>query len=124
MSSSRNSTEHVHDGLLLVLRGWTGEFLQIRQVADGDYRLWHPDGSYFGRLIPDELHRDESISGTVFGPTGIYLADAKDGRLHVDTLRRRARATATVIDPGEFESPGSLKPVERRWPRRSSPAPF
>lgn len=121
MGSSQSSAEHVQDGPPLVLRGWTGEFLQIRRVADGDYRLWHPDGLYFGRLIPDELHRDESISGTVFGPTGIYLADAKDGRLHVNALRRRARAMETEIDVGEFESPGNLEPVERRWPRRSSP---
>ena len=109
----------MHHDATLVLRGWTGEFLQIRRIGEDDYRLWHPDGSYFGRLIPDGLHRDDSISGTVFGPTGIYLADAEDGRLHVDALRRRARATATGIDPVAFASPGSLEPVERRWPRRA-----
>jgi hypothetical protein len=119
MRSLRSSTEQLQDGPLCVVRGWMGEFLQGRRLDEGDYRLWHSDGAYFGRLIPDDLHRDESASGTVFGPTGIYLADAKDGRLHVDAPRRRARATAAGFDPGDFESPGSLAPVERRWHRPS-----
>jgi hypothetical protein len=121
MRGLQNSVEQLQEGPLCVVRGWMGEFLQGRRLEEGDYRLWHSDGAYYGRLTPDELHGDESASGTVFGPTGIYLADATDGRLHVDTRRRRARATAEGFDPGDFESPGSLEPVERRWHRPHSP---
>ena len=101
-----------------VLRGWTGEFLQAREVEDGDYRLWHPDGSYFGRLVPDADHSADVASGTVFGPTGLYLADAARGRLRIDPARRRVRASADGYDEAAFASPGDLAPVERRWPRR------
>lgn len=110
-----NATEDAEH--MLVLRGWTGEFLQVREVEDGDYRLWHPDGSYFGRLIPDARHSADALSGTVFGPTGLYLADAVRGRLRVDPERRRARASAGVQETA-FAPPGDLAPVERRWPRR------
>jgi hypothetical protein len=102
----------------LVLRGWTGEFLQAHEVGDGDYRLWHPDGSYFGRLIPDAEHSAGVASGTVFGPTGLYLADAVRGRLRIDPSRRRVRGSADGYDETAFASPGDLAPVERRWPRR------
>jgi hypothetical protein len=108
----------VEDGCELVLRGWTGEFFQTRELAEGDLRLWHPDGSYYGRLIPDGSHTDASASGTVYGPAGLYLADAQRGRLRVDPLRRRARAVAEHLGEDEFASPGNLAAVDRRWPRR------
>lgn len=99
-------------------RGWTGEFFQTRELGYGDYRLWHPDGTYYGRLIPDASQSDDVASGTVYGPTGLYLADVTRGRLRVDALRHRARAVAEGYAPGEFESAGTLTAVERRWPRR------
>jgi hypothetical protein len=102
----------------LVLRGWTGEFLQAREVEPGDYRLWHPDGTYFGRLVTDELHTDEIASGTVYGPTGLYLADALKGRLRVNPRRRQARVGAEGYTEEAYASPGSLPAVDRRWPRR------
>jgi hypothetical protein len=106
------------NGSAITVRGWTGEYLQTRRLADGDYGLWHPDGEYFGRLVPDAEQTCEQVSGTVFGPTGLYLADAAGGRLRVDPRRRRARATAVEQDEDAFASPGNLAPVERRWPRR------
>ena len=105
-------------GSPITLRGWTGEFLQTRRLEDGDYGLWHPDGAYFGRLVPDAEQAGDQVSGTVFGPTGAYLADAAGGRLRVDTRRRRARATTVEQDEDAFASPGDLAPIERRWPRR------
>jgi hypothetical protein len=102
----------------LAVRGWTGEFFQTRELAHGDFRLWHPDGAYFGRLIPDADQVDDVASGTVYGPTGQYLADVTRGRLRVETLRRRAQAVAEGYAAEEFESPGNLAAVERRWPRR------
>jgi hypothetical protein len=109
----------LHDqGEELTLRGWTREFLQARRFGDGDYRLWHADGTYFGRLVPDEDHTDEAGSGTVFGPTGLYLADASGGRLHVNPLKRRMLAWSLGLTEEDLESPGTLPPVERRWPRR------
>lgn len=102
----------------LVLRAWTGEFFQAREVAPDDLRLWHPDGTYFGRLIPDDAHTEEVASGTVFGPSGLYLADASRGRLRVDPRRRQARAISAGYLAGDLESPGDLEPTERRWPRR------
>jgi hypothetical protein len=102
----------------LVLRGWTGEFFQARELAPGDLRLWHPDGTYYGRLIPDHAHTDEAASGTVFGPTGLYLSDASRGRLRVDPRRRQARAAAADCGADDLESPGDLEPTDRRWPRR------
>ena len=101
-----------------MLRGWTGEFFQARELGPGDLRLWHPDGSYYGRLIPDEAHTDEVASGVVYGPTGLYLADAQKGRLRVNALRRQARATSGRFSRLDFTSPGNLEPVERSWPRR------
>ncbi|HEY1480485.1 MAG TPA: hypothetical protein VGF46_10665 [Gaiellales bacterium] len=109
------------DTRVLTLRGWTGEYLQARELEDGDFRLWHPDGSYCGRLVPGGPQEGDTPSGTVYGPTGLYLADAQDGRLHVDLRRRRARATAQGIPANELASPGELPAVERRWPRRSGP---
>jgi hypothetical protein len=100
------------------VRGWTGEFFQTREVVAGDYRLWHPDGSYYGRLIPDAAHTQDLASGTVFGPTGLYLADVTRGRLRVEPLRRRARAVAEGYPAEAFDPPGNLGSVERRWPRR------
>jgi hypothetical protein len=102
----------------LVLRGWTGEFFQARELAPGDLRLWHPDGTYYGRLITDDAHTNDAASGTVFGPTGLYLADASRGRLRVDPRRRQARAVAACYSPEDLASPGNLEPTERRWPRR------
>jgi hypothetical protein len=102
----------------VALRGWTGEFFQTHELEEGDIRLWHPDGSYYGRLIPDAEHTEQLASGTVYGPTGLYLADARRGRLRVDPLRRRARATADGFSKDEFASPGNLAAVVRRWPRR------
>ena len=101
-----------------MLRGWTGEFFQARELGPGDLRLWHPDGSYYGRLVADDAHTDEVASGVVYGPTGLYLADAAKGRLRVNSLRREARATTGRLSSLDFTSPGSLEPVERRWPRR------
>jgi hypothetical protein len=108
----------IEDTCAVVLRGWTGEFFQTRELDHGDLRLWHPDGSYFGRLIPDAGTTDAVASGTVYGPAGIYLADARRGRLRVDPLRRRARAGADGFSDDEFASPGNLAPIDRRWPRR------
>ena len=105
-------------GSQLVLRAWTGEFFQTREVAPGDFRLWHPDGDYFGRLIPDAAHTDEVPSGVVYGPTGEYLADAVKGRLRVNPLRRQAGARAAGYAASDWASPGALEPVDRRWPRR------
>jgi hypothetical protein len=102
----------------LVLRGWTGEFFQIRELDAGDLRLWHPDGSYYGRLITDDAHTDALASGTVFGPTGLYLANAVRGRLRVNPLRRHARSAAEGVAGLDFASPGNLAPIERSWPRR------
>jgi hypothetical protein len=102
----------------LVLRGWTGEFFQAREIGPGDLRLWHPDGTYYGRLVTDDAHTDDVASGSVFGPTGLYLADASRGRLRVDSRRRQARATADGYSADELASPGDLEPTERRWPRR------
>jgi hypothetical protein len=102
----------------LVLRGWTGEFFQIRELDAGDLRLWHPDGSYYGRLITDDDHTDAVASGTVFGPSGLYLANAVRGRLRVNPLRRHARSAVAGLDDLDFASPGDLAPVERSWPRR------
>jgi hypothetical protein len=102
----------------LVLRGWTGEYLQVREIDEGDVRLWHPDGSYFGRLVPTARRRHDPASGTVFGPSGLYLADAVNGRLRIDPARRRARVSTPELDEAAFASPGDLEPVERRWPRR------
>jgi hypothetical protein len=106
------------DARSFVLRGWTGEFFQTRALGEGDLRLWHPDGSYYGRLLPDDDHTDAVASGTVYGPTGLYLADARRGRLRVDPLRRRARAAAHGLGEDEFTAPGNLAAVDRRWPRR------
>ncbi|MEO9175617.1 MAG: hypothetical protein ABI317_08895 [Gaiellales bacterium] len=105
-------------GVALTLRGWTREFLQARRLGEGDYRLWHPDGTYFGRLVTDDAHTDESASGTVFGPAGAYLADASEGRLRVNPLKRRTTAWGLGLSEQDLESPGALPPVERRWPRR------
>ncbi|MDX6573753.1 MAG: hypothetical protein QOC86_2909 [Gaiellales bacterium] len=102
----------------LVLRGWTGEFFQIRELAQGDLRLWHPDGTYYGRLITDDAHTDEAASGTVYGPSGLYLADASRGRLRVDARRCQARGATAGYSTEDLESPGDLEPTERRWPRR------
>jgi hypothetical protein len=102
----------------LALRGWTGEFLQARTLDENDLRVWHSDGSYLGRLVPDDEHTDEAVSGTVFGPGGEYLADARRGRLRVDPLRRRRNGRADGLTEQELESPGELGAVERRWPRR------
>lgn len=82
-------------------------------------RLWHPDGTYYGRLITDTPHTDELASGTVYGPTGLYLADASRGRLRVDPRRRQARAASAGYSAEDLESPGNLEPTERRWPRRA-----
>jgi hypothetical protein len=108
----------IEDNCAMSVRGWTGEFFQTRELEPGDYRLWHPDGSYFGRLIPDATHAEVLASGTVFGPTGLYLADVRRGRLRVEPLRRRARAVAEGYPAEEFDSPGNLAGVGRRWPRR------
>jgi hypothetical protein len=107
-----------HADAALVLRGWTGEYLQTREIEPGDVRLWHPDGSYFGRLVLSRRRSDDPTGGTVFGPTGLYLADALHGRLRVDPARRRARAFTDLHEEAAFASPGDLDPVERRWPRR------
>ena len=85
MCSTRASTGRE---TAVTLRGWTGEFLQVREIEDGTYGLWHPDGAYFGRLVPDAAPAGGRVSGTVFGPTGLYLADAAGGRLRVDPRRR------------------------------------
>jgi hypothetical protein len=106
-----------------VLRGWTGEFLQARELAPGDLRLWHADGTYFGRLIADEAHSDEVASGVVYGPTGLYLADAVRGRLRVNALRRQVRAAAAGFSETDWASPGTLEPVDRHWPRRADLQP-
>lgn len=116
-------TEHAHAAISdapspLVLRGWTGEFFQACELTPGDLRLWHPDGTYYGRLIPDDAHTAELPSGTVFGPTGMYLADASRGRLRVDPRRRQARAMSAGYGPDELRSPGNVEPTARRWPRR------
>ncbi len=68
--------------------------------------------------MPDELHTDEVASGIVYGPTGLYVAEAIDGRLRVNTLRRRSRMTVEGYAEDAYASPGSLAAVERRWPRR------
>jgi hypothetical protein len=102
----------------LTLRGWTGEFLQVRELDAGDYRLWHPDGSYCGRFVPDAAFAETTVSGTVDGPTGLYLADVVRGRLRVDAMRRRANAMGDGLPLEELESPGELPSVDRRWPRR------
>jgi hypothetical protein len=102
----------------IVLRGWTGEFFQARELAAGDLRLWHPDGTYYGRLITDDVHTDEMGSGTVYGPTGLYLADASRGRLRVDPRRRQARGVSAGYSAEDLESPGNLEATERCWPRR------
>lgn len=107
----------IEDTASFVQRGWTGEFFQSRELTEGDLRLWHPDGSYYGRLIPDAQHTETLASGTVYGPGGLYLADTRRGRLHVDPLRLRARASHPW-SADEFASPGNLAPVDRRWPRR------
>jgi hypothetical protein len=109
--------EHASDSEF-VLRGWTGEFFQAREVAPGDLRLWHPDGSYYGRLIPDDAHSNEIASGIVYAPSGLYLANAVKGRLRVNPLRRQARADGDGLADLDWESPGDLEPVDRRWPRR------
>jgi hypothetical protein len=101
-----------------VVRGWTGEFFQTRELTPGDLRLWQPDGTYYGRLITDHAHTDEAASGTVYGPAGQYLADASRGRLRVDPRKRQARGVAAGYARGGLESPGKLEPTERRWPRR------
>jgi hypothetical protein len=108
----------IEENCTVAVRGWTGEFFQTRELSHGDYRLWHPDGTYYGRLLPDADHADDVASGTVYGPTGLYLADVTRGKLRVDALRRRARAVAVGYAVEEFESPGNLAAVERRWPRR------
>lgn len=111
------STSHA-GGSRLVLRGWTGEFFQIRELDAGDLRLWQPDGTYYGRLITDDDHTDALASGTVFGPTGLYLANAVRGRLRVNPLRRHARSAVEGPAGLDFASPGNLPPVARSWPRR------
>ena len=102
----------------LALRGWTGDYLQVRLVGEDDYRVWHADGRYLGRLIPDATAADP-LEGIVFGPDGGYVADARRGKLAIDPRRRRA--TRTTGDAAAFASPGDLEPTERRWPRREQP---
>jgi hypothetical protein len=102
----------------LALRGWTGEYLQVRQIATGDCRIWHADGRYLGLLVTASTA--DPLEGVVYGHDGTYLADAAAGRLTVDVARRRAGRRAPT-DPSAYASPGDIDPTERRWPRRELP---
>jgi hypothetical protein len=102
-----------------LLRGWTGEYLQVRILAGGECRVWHADGSYLGLLVPDAAAL-AGLAGAVFGPDGRYLADASAGRLTVDMPRRRAGAPPAA-NLTVYASPGDIEPTDRRWPRREQP---
>jgi hypothetical protein len=106
---------------VLALRGWTGEYLQVRVLAAGDCRVWHADGRYLGLLVPDPS-APNGLAGALFGIDGLYLADSSAGRLTVDMPRRRAGRPAAG-DPALFVSPGDIEPTDRRWPRREQPQP-
>jgi hypothetical protein len=103
------------------LRGWTGEYFQARALRPGDYRVWRPDGSYLGRLIPDDTHTLDAASGIVFDPNGHYVADVSGGRVRVDLVRLRARAGSYEGSAGkDLASPGDLPAMPRSWPRRTA----
>jgi hypothetical protein len=107
-------------GRALSLCSWGGAALHVREIASGDIRVWHPDGSYFGRLIPDAAHTIDAPSGAVFGLSGVYLADSVAGRLRVDPHRLKLTPDKARYPLDAFDSPGPLSRLEAK---RVQPAP-